>query len=92
VYKQGVIVGTPTRSKVVRNLLKGIGHAPLPSDDHVLEVVTAKRVQTTSSETVKKPRGRPKKQHQQQELKETEKDVEEEIAIPKYNLRRRVQK
>jgi hypothetical protein len=54
VYTQGVIVGTPARSKVVRNLLKDIGHAPLPSNDHVLEVVTAKRVQTTSSEKVKK--------------------------------------
>lgn len=82
VYKPGVIIGTPKKRKVTREILKLKSNTPIPKAKQVDKVI-AKPIEKDAP----KKRDKPKKTQQQQPQDEAPQTSEE--GQPRYNLRSR---
>lgn len=83
VYKPGVIIGIPTKRKVVREELKQVSNTPVPKS-RLVETVIAKKKQPEPAQL--KKRGRKQKAQQTQQQPEEQDASQQET---RYLLRSR---
>jgi hypothetical protein len=69
VHKQGAIIGTPTKRKVVRETLKKVANSPIPKATRVDEVLSNQQQQP--KKRGRKPKQQEEPQIQQQEYKDS---------------------
>jgi hypothetical protein len=86
VYKQGAVIGTPTKRKVVRASLKQLSSSPVPTNEAVQKVLIKEKSQ------VKRGRGRPPKSQVppiQHEAQQQHPQQNNDTSEPRYKLRSR---